>query len=199
MNRTPKRMLPLVVCVALALAAPTLAAQYEVDTAHSAVSFKVKHLAISNVKGSFDEFAGTFTFDAAAPAVAAADIVIQAASISTGNAKRDEHLRSADFFDVEKFPTLTFKATGLTMSSATDGVLKGVLNLHGVSREVALAVTFNGEVKDPWGNEKAGFSASGKLDRRDFGLVYGGVMESGGLVVGNDIEFLIEIEGTKLK
>lgn len=199
MNRTPNRILPLVLCVAVALAAPALAAKYEIDTAHSAVSFKVKHLAISNVKGSFDEFAGTFTFDAANPAVAAADVVIQAASISTGNAKRDEHLRSADFFDVAKFPTLTFKASGLTMSSATEGVLKGVLNLHGVSREVALDVTFNGEVKDPWGNEKAGFSAGGKLDRRDFGLVYGGVMESGGLVVGNDIEFLIEIEGTKLK
>lgn len=199
MTRNLRRLLPMLLAGALALAVPAFGAQYEIDAAHTVIGFKVKHLAISNVKGSFGDFSGKFSFDAAAPADASAEIVIQVASITTGIAKRDEHLRSPDFFDVAQFPTITFKSTGLAMSSANEGVLTGVLTMHGISRDITLDVTFNGAVKDPWGNDRAGFSATGKLDRRDFGLTYGAVIEGGGLVVGNDVELTLEVEGIMAK
>lgn len=199
MNRTMNRMLPMLVLSLLALAVPALAAQYEIDTAHSAISFKIKHLTISSVKGSFDDFAGTFTFDPAAPKTGSVEAVIQAASISTGNTKRDEHLRAPDFFDVAQFPTITFKSTGLTMTSATEGTLSGDLTMHGVTKPVTLAVVFNGTIKDPWGNDKAGFAATGKLDRTEFGLTYGKVMEGGGLMIGNEVEFTLDIQGAAKK
>lgn len=199
MNKAMFKTLPVLVVGLLALAAPALAATYEIDTAHSAISFKIKHLTISSVKGTFDDFAGTFTFDPADPAAAAADVVIQAASISTGNTKRDDHLRNPDFFDVEQFPTITFKSTGLAMTSASEGVLTGDLTMHGVTKPVTLAVVFNGAVKDPWGNDKIGFSATGKLDRTEFGLSYGKVMEGGGLMIGNDVEFTLDIQGAAKK
>lgn len=199
MRNLTKRLLPLLALCLVALAVPALAAEYEIDTAHSAISFKIKHLGISNVKGTFDDFSGTFTFDPAAPASASVEAVIQVASISTGNEKRDEHLRAPDFFDAAQFPTITFKSTGLSMTSATEGVLKGDLTMHGVTKEVTLALVFNGAIKDPWGNDKSGFSATGKLDRTAFGLSYGKVMEGGGLMIGNDVEFALEIEGTGKK
>ena len=183
----------------LALAVPALAAQYDIDVAHSTVGFKVKHMAVSWVKGTFDDFGGTFSFDPAAPAGAKVEAEIKMASISTGNAKRDGHLLSPDFFDAEKFPTMTFASTGLEMTSATEGVLKGNLTMHGVTREVALALTYNGGVKDPWGTERVGFSATGTLNRQDYGLTYNTVLETGGLAVGNDIYLTIEIEGTLKK
>lgn len=199
MNKATKRLLPLLMLGLLAVALPALAAEYEIDRAHSAVSFKIKHLTISSVKGTFDDFSGTFTFDPANPSTASVEAVIQATSISTGDAKRDDHLRAPDFFDVAKYPTITFKSTGLTMSSATEGTLKGDLTMHGVTRPVTLAVVFNGALKDPWGNDKIGFSATGKLDRTEFGLSYGKVLEGGGLMIGNDVEFALEIEGTGKK
>lgn len=199
MTKPMKRLFPILFLGLLAMAMPALAAQYEIDAAHSAISFKIKHLTISNVKGTFDDFAGTFTFDPAAPAASSVEAVIQVASISTGNEKRDEHLRAPDFFDAAQFPTITFKSTSLAMTSATEGVLKGNLTMHGVTREVTLALVFNGAIKDPWGNDKAGFSATGKLDRTEFGLAYGKVMEGGGLMIGNDVEFALEIEGTAKK
>lgn len=199
MTRGMHKTLPILMAGILALAAPALATEYEIDTAHSAIGFKIKHLTISSVKGSFDEFAGTFTFDPAAPGSAGVEAVIQAASISTGNAKRDDHLRDPDFFAVEQFPTITFKSTGLTMTSASEGVLKGDLTMHGVTKPVTLALVFNGAVKDPWGNDKVGFSATGKLDRTEFGLTYGEVMEGGGLMIGNDVEFTLDIQGAAKK
>ena len=199
MNKQMRRLFPMLFLGLLTMAMPALGAEYEIDTAHSAIAFKIKHLTISSVKGTFDDFSGTFTFDPASPASASVEAVIQTASISTGNEKRDEHLRAPDFFDAAQFPTITFKSTGLTMSSPTEGVLKGNLTMHGVTKEVALALTFNGTIKDPWGNDKAGFSASGKVDRTEFGLSYGKVMEGGGLMIGNDVEFNIEIEATAKK
>jgi len=199
MNKNMRRLFPVLLTGLLAMAVPALGAQYDIDAAHSAISFKIKHLGISNVKGTFDDFAGSFTFDAAAPAAASVEAVIQTASISTGNEKRDEHLRAADFFDAAQFPTITFKSTGLTMSTASEGVLTGTLTMHGVSKDVTLALEFNGAVTDPWGNGKVGFSATGKLDRQDFGLTYGKVMEGGGLMLGNDVEISLEIEGTEKK
>lgn len=199
MNKRMRRLLPILFLGALALAVPALGAQYEIDAAHSAVSFKIKHLTISSVKGTFDDFSGTFTFDPADPAAASVEAVIQTASVSTGNEKRDEHLRAPDFFDVAQFPTITFKSTAVEMSGPGEGVLKGNLTMHGVTKEVTLALTFNGTITDPWGNEKAGFSAVGKLDRTDFGLSYGKVLEGGGLMIGNDVEFTIEIEATQKK
>lgn len=199
MTNHTRRLFPVLMAGLLAMALPALGAQYDIDPAHSAIGFKIKHLAISNVKGSFADFSGTFTFDAAAPATAAVEAVIQTASISTSNAKRDEHLLGPDFFDAAQFPTITFKSTGLTMSTATNGVLTGTLTMHGVTRDVTLAVEFNGAVTDPWGNDRVGFAATGTLNRQDFGLTYGTVMEGGGLVIGNDVGFALEIEGTRKK
>ncbi len=189
-----------VVLAVLALAAlPAVAAEYNIDTAHSAISFKVKHLTISNVKGTFDDFGGTFTFDQANPGAAAVNAEIKVGSISTGNPKRDEHLLSADFFDAAQFPTMTFKSTSLAMTSKTEGVLKGTFTMHGVSKDVSLNLVFNGAATDPWGGQRVGFSATGVLNRQDFGLSYGQVMEGGGLMIGNDVEFALEVEGTLKK
>lgn len=197
-KRTPG-LLPILLAAVLAAAVPALGAQYDIDPAHSTVGFKVKHMAVSWVKGTFDDFGGSFSFDPAAPAAASVEAEIKVASISTGNAKRDGHLQSPDFFDAPKFPTMTFKSTGLRMSSATEGVLTGTLTMHGVSKDVTLALTYNGTVKDPWGTERVGFSASGRLNRQDYGLTYNTVLEAGGLAVGNDIDLTIEIEGTLKK
>ncbi len=198
MTRQLKTM-PVLLAVVLATALPAFGAEYNIDAAHSAVSFKVKHLTISNVKGTFDDFGGNFTFDPADPAAAAVTAEIKVASVSTGNPKRDEHLKSADFFDVAQFPTMTFKSSGLTMNSKTEGVLKGAFTMHGVTKDVSLALVFNGAAADPWGGQRVGFSATGVLNRQDFGLTYGQVLEGGGLMIGNEVEFALEVEGTLKK
>ncbi len=180
-------------------ALPAAAARYDIDTAHSSVGFQIKHLAISKVNGSFNDFSGNFAFVEGDPSQWSAEAVIQAASIDTGNKDRDDHLRSADFFDVENFPTITFKSTGVTMTGAAEGVMKGELTMHGVTKEVELDLEFLGTVTDPWGNEKAGFSLSGKIDRREFGLTWSKALETGGLVVDDTVKIMLEIEGNKAK
>ncbi|MBU2502100.1 YceI family protein [bacterium] len=194
------KLTALALSTVMAVAAlPAAAAPYDIDTAHSSVGFQIKHLAISKVNGSFNEFSGNFVFVEGDPSQWSAEAVIQAASIDTGNKDRDDHLRSADFFDVENFPTITFKSTGVIMTDATEGVMKGALTMHGVTKDVELDLEFLGTVTDPWGNEKAGFSLSGKIDRRDFGLTWNKALETGGLVVDHTVKIMLEIEGNKAK
>jgi polyisoprenoid-binding protein YceI len=183
----------LAVSATLIAALPAAAADWKLDTSHSSVGFSIKHMAVSKVKGSFTEFDGTVTGDAADPSTFAVEAVIQAASIDTGNADRDNHLRNPDFFDVEQFPTITFKSTGVKMDGS-EGQLMGDLTMHGVTKPVTLDVEFAGVVNDPWGNTRAGFSASGRINRQDFGLTYNKALEAGGLVLGNDVKIEIEIE-----
>lgn len=179
----------------VALSAAAGAATYEIDKAHSSVSFKVRHLGVSNTKGNFEEFQGSFAFDPADPASWKAAATIQVASVNTDDAKRDEHLRSSDFFDVANHPTMTFQSTGVTKNADGTYQLQGDLTLRGVTKPVTLALEVLGTVTDPWGNARAGFAATGKINRKDFGVSWHKALDNGGLVVGDEVTILLEIEG----
>ena len=181
------------------IAAPTLTA-WSIDNAHSQVGFAVKHLMISTVRGRFGTVSGTVKFPEGDYKDASADVTIDAASIDTREEKRDAHLRSADFFDVEKFPTLTFKsrrvqAVMITAEAAGDTFqLVGDLTIKGLTREVVLDVEVEGFQKDPWGNRKGGFSASTRVNRKDFGLTWNQALETGGLLVGDEIKISLDVQ-----
>ena len=192
------------IIVTLALAAftlvaalPVMAADYNIDTAHSSVTFQIKHLAISKVKGAFTDFTGSFSYDPAKPEASSAVVVIQMASVDTGNEKRDEHLRNPDFFEVDTYPTMTFKSTSVKMKDDDEGQVMGNLTMHGVTKPVTLDLEINGMVTDPWGNERVGASLSGEINRKDWGLTWSKAMETGGLVVADEVKIFIELEGVK--
>jgi polyisoprenoid-binding protein YceI len=170
---------------------------YQIDSAHTQAQFKVRHLMISNVKGEFDKVSGTVTIDDANPAASSINVTIDVASISTREPQRDAHLKSADFFDVEKFPLLTFHSKEV---SGHDGEwkLKGDLTLHGVTREISLDVEGpTPEVKDPYANVRIGATATGKLNRKDFGLTWNGALEAGGVLLGDEVKLTIDIEAIR--
>ncbi len=175
-------------------AGATEAATYSIDAAHSSVGFVARHMVVSKVRGHFDSFEGSFDFVEGQPAAWKAQATIQAASVNTGNEKRDTHLRSPDFFAAEEFPTLNFTATGVEMKGESY-LLKGQLTLRGVTKPIVLTLEYFGSIQDPWGNERAGFSAKGTLNRRDFGLSWSNLLETGGAVVGDEIAIEIEVEG----
>ena len=167
---------------------------WTIDPTHSSVEFSVRHLMISTVKGRFADVQGTVVLDEANPAASSADITIQVASIDTREPQRDAHLKSADFFDVEQYPTLTFRSTGVRNQTKDGLTLLGDLSLHGVTREVALDVTREGRVRDPWGNERAGYSATTKIKRSDFGLTWNQLLETGGLAVSDDVKISLDVQ-----
>lgn len=169
---------------------------WKLDTAHSAVEFSVRHMMITTVRGRFTEVSGTLEFDEADPTGGRAEITINAASIDTREAQRDAHLRSADFFDVERFPTLTFRSTRVE-GTPQEFTLTGELTLHGVTRPVALRVTHEGRGKDPWGGERLGYSATTTIKRSDFGLTWNAALETGGFLVGDDVKIALEIQLVK--
>lgn len=176
-----------------AASAPTLTA-WTIDNAHSEVGFAVKHLMISTVRGRFGTVSGTVQFPEGDYAAARADVTIDAASIDTREERRDTHLRSADFFDVEKFPALTFKSRSVQAVKGDTFQLVGDLTIKDISREVVLDVEVEGFQKDPWGNEKAGFSASTRVNRKDFGLTWNQALETGGLLVGDEIKISLDVQ-----
>ena len=178
---------------AVTTSTPTLST-WSIDPAHSHVEFAVKHLMISTVKGRFGIVRGTVRLDDSDPARGQAEIEIDADSIDTREAKRDAHLRSADFFDVETFPTITFRSTRTEKAANDDFKLVGDLTIHGVTREVTLDVTAEGRGKDPWGGERAGFSATTKIKRSEFGLTWNQALETGGFVVGDEIKISLDVE-----
>ena len=181
------------------LVVPSLAgaASYELDPAHSTVQFSVRHMMVSNVRGEFREVSGSLEFDEKDLAKSSIDVSINAKSISTANEKRDEHLRNADFLDVEKFPTITFKSKKF-VKTGNGHKVTGDLTLHGVTKEVVLNVDGpTKEVKDPWGGIRIGASATAKINRKDFGLTWNKAMEAGGVVVGDEISIQLEVEFTK--
>ncbi len=173
------------------------AGDYVIDTAHSDVSFQVRHLA-SKVRGSFNTFDGSFSFDPAKPEKAAGKIVIKTESIDTNHKKRDAHLRSADFFEVEKHPEMTYVIKG-GKKQGDKYVLTGDLTMRGVTKSVPLTVTYLGEQTDPWGNKASAFNASTKINRKDFGLNWNKALEAGGFLVGDDIEIEINLEANPPK
>lgn len=182
----------------LAFAATPLFAQeakWTVDKSHSSATFKVRHM-MANVVGQFRDFDGTFDINRAEPAKSTVDFTIQAASIDTGNARRDEHLRSADFFDVTKFPTITFKSTAVAKKSETQFDVTGDLTMHGVTKRVTLPVTFLGFGKTARG-EKAGFEIETTLNRKDYGIVWNRTLDEGGVLLGDDVKVSINLEVDK--
>jgi polyisoprenoid-binding protein YceI len=170
---------------------------WKIDPIHSNVEFAVRHLMITTVKGRFTGVDGTVLIDEANPSNAEVEVRIEASTVDTREPQRDAHLRSADFFDVEKFPYLTFKGTRITHREGNNFKLVGNLTIHGVTREVTLDVTQEGRVKDPWGGDRAGFSARTKINRKDFGLLWNLVLETGGVTVGDEVKINLELELVK--
>ncbi|MGG0250258.1 YceI family protein [Peribacillus frigoritolerans] len=168
-----------------------------VDPTHSAIEFSVKHMMIAKVKGSFNKFEASILANPSDLTTAEIDFTVDVASIDTRNADRDNHLRSADFFDVEKNPTLTFKSTKIVKTDEDEYDVTGNVTLNGVTQEETFSITFEGQGKDPWGNEKAGFSGKGKVKRSDYGLTYNAALETGGVLIGDQISLTIEIEAAK--
>lgn len=186
-----------VLALALGLAAPVVNAEtYEIDASHSSIGFSVRHMIVSTVRGSFGEFTGSFDYDAAKPADTKASAVIKTASIDTRNAKRDDHLRNEDFFDAPKFPDITFETTRVEADGGTL-TLFGNLTMKGVTKEIALPVTFHGPITDPWGNVRAGFEGSTTINRQDWGISWSKNLDGGGLVVSDEVKLEISIEGIK--
>lgn len=170
------------------------ATTWQIDPAHTDVGFAVKHMMISTVKGRFADVSGTITLDDDDLSKSSVEVEIKAASIDTRQPDRDAHLRSADFFDVEKYPTLTFKSRRVEPLDNGKFRVIGDLTIRDVTREVVLEASEEGRGKDPWGGERIGFSASTKIDRRDFGLTWNTALETGGVLVGNDIKITLEVE-----
>jgi polyisoprenoid-binding protein YceI len=170
---------------------------YEIDSAHSGAHFSVRHLMISNVKGEFSKVTGTVVFDPQNPAATRIEATIAADTINTRDATRDAHLKSADFFETEKYPAITFKSTQVVQENGTLQV-KGDLTMHGVTREVVLDVDGpTPEVKDPWGNIRVGATASAKINRKNWGLGWNAALETGGVVVGEEVKITLDIEAVR--
>lgn len=166
---------------------------WTIDPHHSEITFKVKHLVISTITGSFSEFEGNFiTGDEFENAAISFESNVN--SISTNNAQRDEHLKSADFFEADTFPKLTFKSTSFVKAGRDNYELKGDLSIKGQTRPLTLLVEYGGSDKDPWGNTKAGFEIKGTINRKDFGLTWNAATETGGLLVGEEIKIIANVQ-----
>lgn len=166
---------------------------YQIDSAHSSAGFSVKHMMVSTVSGRFSNVKGTVTFDDKSPAKSAIDATIDIATVNTNEPKRDAHLKSPDFFDADKFPTMAFKSTKVAKAGANYKV-DGTLTLHGVTKPVTLTVELSPEIKDPYGMFRRGATATTTVNRKDFGLSWNKALESGGVVVGEDVKISLEIE-----
>jgi polyisoprenoid-binding protein YceI len=172
-------------------------ATWNIDTAHSTIQFTVRHMVIAKVRGSFRKYSGTVSLDEQDSTASSVSVLIDASSIDTNVEQRDNHLRSADFFDVEKFPAINFQSTKVEKSSGDGLRVTGNLTLHGVTREVVLEAEQLGIRKDPSGNATVAFEAKTSIDRRDFGLKWNQALETGGVLVGEKVEISLEIEAVK--
>jgi polyisoprenoid-binding protein YceI len=178
----------------LALAAvPAGGATYSIDKTHSEASFQVRHL-VTQTRGTFGDFSGTIQFDHQNPQNSVVEFTIEAATIDTAVPDRDQHLRSADFFDVARYPRITFRSTRIAPSANGTFLVTGQLTMRGVTKEITLPVTYAGEVRDPWGNTKAGFSTETTLDRKDFGIVWNAALDQGGVLLGDQVKISINLE-----
>ena len=170
---------------------------WNIDPSHSAIAFSVRHMVVSKTRGRFNKWSGQLRFDAENPSASSVEVTIDPASLDTADAQRDGHLRSPDFFDVEKYPTASFRSTKVEVTFEGRYRVTGALTLHGVTKPVVLDVSYEGSGKDPWGGERAGFSATTTIDRKDFGLEWNKALETGGLLVGEKVELNLEIEAVK--
>jgi len=167
---------------------------YSIDPAHTSVEFVVRHLMITKVRGRFGTVSGIVELEPGSDSPRFVQATIDAASIDTREAQRDTHLKSPDFFDVEKFPTLEFVSTRIEDAPDADFTIYGNLTIHGVTREVALTASFEGRAADPWGGQRAGFTASTTINRKDFGMTWNAAIETGGVVVGDEVRIELEVE-----
>lgn len=167
---------------------------WQIDLAHSQIQFSVRHMMISKVRGRFKSFNGSVELDEQNPSNSSVEVQIEAASIDTENTDRDVHLKSPDFLDAAQFPYLTFKSKRVEQSDASNGKIIGDLTIRGVTNEVVLDVEFAGKAKSPWGTTSAGFSAETKINRKDWGLTWNVGLETGGILVGEEITISIEVE-----
>ena len=175
------------------MATTTTTRTYTIDKAHSETTFHVRYL-LTKVRGRFSDFDGTIQFDEANPENSSIDVTIQATSIDTNEPDRDKHLRSEDFFAVEQFNTITFKSRRIIKRSAEIYDLVGDLTMHGVTKEMTLPVTHLGAEKDPYGRDKIGFEAEGVLNRKDFGLSWNAALETGGLLIGDEVKVSVTVQ-----
>ena len=173
-------------------------ARWNVDTEHLTIEFRVAHMVVSKTTGRFMDYAGFIVMDAEAGTVKTIEATIKTGSVNTNHEKRDAHLRNADFFDVEHYPTIIFKMKSYK-KTAEGYTAVGDLTLRGMTKEITLVGHYNGATKDPWGNTRAGFNAEGKLNRKDFGMVWNKTLDSGGLVVGDEVQIRLDIECIKAK
>jgi polyisoprenoid-binding protein YceI len=176
----------------------TMKTTYKIDPAHSSAQFTVRHMMITNVRGSFSGVQGTIVYDAENPTESSIEAVVDMTTVNTMDPARDTHLKSADFLDAEKYPTMTFKSKKVEKTSEGEFDVTGALTLHGVTRDVVLKVEGpTSEGKDPWGNLRVGASASTKIKRNDFGLTWSAALETGGVLVGDDVKIELEISAIK--
>jgi len=172
---------------------------WQIDKVHSTVRFTIAHMVISEIDGYFTDFNGSISYEKNDLSDAVVNFTINTNSVNTRNAKRDGHLRSPDFFDAAKYPTITFKSTSVTQKDTKHFTLKGDLTMHGVTKPVVLDLFAAGTIKDNRGNLKAGFKVTGNLKRSDFGLKYNSVMDNGGVVIGKEVSFNIKLETRQSK
>ncbi|MGA7856920.1 MAG: YceI family protein [Terracidiphilus sp.] len=176
-------------------ATPAAKTTWKIDPAHSSAEFKVKHMMISNVKGKFTGIEGTLVLDAADPTKSSIEASIPVATITTGDAQRDGHLKSPDFFDAEKFPVFTFKSVAVHSGAPAEHEVIGELTMHGVTKVVSFEVEGpSAPAKDPWGNTRVGLSATAVINRKDFGLTWNSALETGGVLVGEEIAITLDVE-----
>ncbi|MGH9605611.1 MAG: YceI family protein [Terracidiphilus sp.] len=179
-------------------ASPAAVSTWKIDPAHSSAEFKVKHMMISNVKGKFSSLSGNLTLDESDPTNLTIDARIPVATVSTSDDQRDGHLKSPDFFHAEKHPEMTFKSTKIESTGPGELAVTGDLTIHGVSKPVTFAVEGpSAPAKDPWGNLRVGLSAATKINRKDFGLTWNAALETGGMLVGEDVTITLEVEFIK--
>lgn len=193
-----KRIRCLFIAVLLAATPLTAAETFKVDQPHSSAEFKVRYM-MGNVGGRFGDIDGTISINRQNPAASQVEFTIDAASIDTGNEKRDKHLRSADFFEVEKYPQITFRSTKIAAAGKDAYNVTGNLTMHGVTTQVTLPVTFLGFARDPWGNERAGFKTDTTLNRKDYGINWNKALDQGGYLLADEVKIAISIEAVKQK
>jgi polyisoprenoid-binding protein YceI len=195
MNR---KLFAAVVVLAALAALPLRAETYTIDPNHSEVTFQIRHI-VSQVRGRFNEFSGAVQMDPNNLPASSVEFHIKAASIDTNVADRDKHLRSADFFDAEKYPEIAFKSSSIQPAGKDTYNVTGTLTMHGVSKEITLPVQLLGQAKDPWGNTRAGFQTATTLNRKDFAIIWNKVLDNGGMMLGDDVKVEVNLETVKKK
>ena len=178
----------------------TAVSTWSIDATHSTIEFAVKHMMLTTVRGRVAGVRGTLVIDAQNPGASSADVELDTGSIETGAEQRDAHLKSPDFFDAEQFPTITFRSRRIEGARAEEGAsfrVVGDLTIRGTTREVTLDATYEGRGRDPWGGERVSFSAEAKIDRRDFGLTWNAALETGGVLVSNDVKIRLDVQAVR--